>query len=385
MSRRRLVWALGVSTAVLSLGAAIVVASALPFAYDFRAYWLAAQHLLAGAPVYEAPGAPLGQPDEFHYLPVVALPFLALAPLPLEVAARVWLAFQLALAVALAVALIRPLEAGARPWAAAAYLFFLPTVLEVTLGNVDLFSVVLALLAWRWRTRPGASIVPYAAAVGTKFLALILLPFYLAAGYGRIVVRAFALGTAVLVVTLPVLVSPTKEFLALLPRYLDTAWVREHAQREDPAWLAVLIWSDLFPIVLALAAIAAAIVFGRQARRDPQHESDWHHLALALSPYLTPFGFVWTTFLIAALPLFAITLRRALRLEPAPRVAALAGLVACWSAMQLVQVHDIWPLVAHFVGVIGLVGIALAVLSLEARQTLGRSSPASRATLSASG
>jgi len=50
-----------------------------------------------------------------------------------------------------------------------------------------------------------------------------------------------------------------------------------------------------------------------------------------------------------------------------------------------VQVHDLWPIVAHMVGVIGLMAIALALMALESRQALGRSTPLARATSIASG
>src|SRR6266851_2007998 len=385
MTAARAVWALGVVAAALALIAAILVATALPFGYDFRAYWLAAHHLVTGAPLYQAPNAVLGQPDEFHYLPVVAVPFIALLPLSIEAASWVWFALELALAVAFGVKLMFRLPSVARPWAGAAYIFFLPLVLEVTLGNLDLLCVVLALIAWNWRGRPNAAFTPYAAAIGIKFLPVVLLPFYLAAGYTRIVWRAFVLGAAALALTLPFLWVPMADFWALLPRYLDTEWVRLHAEREQPVFLATIAWSDAFPIVLALLAVVAGIVFGRNARADPARETEWHDLALAISPYGTPFGFIWTTFLIASIPLFVVTLRKALRLEGLERVLAIVGLVACWWAIQIVQVHDLWPIVAHMVGVLGLVAIALVLMRLERDQALGRSIPVRRATSTASG
>src|SRR5436309_13304716 len=166
--------------------------------------------------------------------------------MPIDVAVRVWFRSQIVPAAALGVWVVRQLPGPLRPWAAAGYIFFLPLVLEVTLGNVDLICLVLALLAWRWRASPTRAIVPFAAAVGIKFLMLSLIPFYLAAGYVKIVVRAFVLGAVVLVASSAILREPTAEFVALLPRYLDTAWVRLHADREDPAWLATIAWSDQF-------------------------------------------------------------------------------------------------------------------------------------------
>src|SRR4051812_50205578 len=88
--RPRLVWAIGVAVFVLASLAAIAVASALPLGYDSRAYWLAARHLVDGVRLYALPDAPLGQPDEFHYLPVVAGPFIPLLALPVRPATGVF-------------------------------------------------------------------------------------------------------------------------------------------------------------------------------------------------------------------------------------------------------------------------------------------------------
>jgi hypothetical protein len=382
----RVLWAVGVAVFVLAALAAVQVGMALPLGYDSRAYWLAAQHLLDGAPMYPAQGATLGAADEFHYLPLVAAPFIAFLPLPMDLYVKVFLALEIALAVAVGVALILPLPSAARPWAAAAYAFFTPTILEVTLGNLDLASLALALLAWHWRAKAGRGAVALGAAVGIKFLPAILLPFYLAAGRRAIVIRAFVIGVVALIVGLPVLWVPTLDFIDLVPRYADTAWVRIIVAREEPKVLADIMWSDVFPVVLGLAAVAFAIVCGRMAKKDPARETDWHHLALAASPYLAPFGFVWMTFLITSLPLLAVSFGRAIRLRGPLRGMCLAALLACWFAMQTVRLHDLLPLVTHLGGVLGLIGISLALLSLEGRaQTEGRSIPASRATRIASG
>jgi hypothetical protein len=388
VSASKLVWALGVAVFVLAVLAAVGVALALPLGYDSRAYWLAAQHLVSGDRIYALPDATLGTPDEFHYLPIVAVPFVALLPFSIGDASRMYLVLQVVLAVLVGYVLIKPLPSAARPWAAAAYAFFLPMVLEVTLGNVDLVSLALALLAWHWRARLNRSAIALAAAVGIKFLPAILLPFYLAAGRGRIVLRAFLLGVVALVVTLPLLWTHTLNYIELLPRYADPAWARIHLEREEPAYLVPILWSDAFPILLALAALACGVLCGRMALRDPSRETEWHHVALALAPYLTPFGFFWTTFIITSLPLFAVTLPRALALPVALRAVALAGLFVSWFLMQLVQVHDLWVPVYHMAGVVLLIGIALALMAREPRQrhqTLGRSTPRSRATSSASG
>jgi hypothetical protein len=381
----RLVWAAGIAVFTLALFASILIASALPLGYDSRAYLLAAQHLVDGTRMYALPDAPLGQPDEFHYLPIVALPFVPLLVLPMDAAIVAYLITQIVLAAVVGFVLIRDLPRAARPWAAAAFVGFLPLVLEVTLGNVDLISVALALLAWHWRDRAWRGAFALAAAVGLKFMPAILLPFYIAAGRWPFVLRAFLIGVAGLVVTLPFLWQHTLDYVQLLPRYAESAWVRAHLEREEPKVIADIVWSDAFPVVLGLAALTAAIVCGRMARRDPARETEWHHVALALSPYLAPFGFFWTTFLIASLPLFAVTLPRALALPAASRVLATFGLFVAWALMQVTQVHDLMVPVAHAAGVVLLIAIALALMAREPAQALGRSTPRSRATSSASG
>src|SRR5438093_1470587 len=134
--------------------------------YDFHAYWLAGRNLLTGAPLYPDATTILGLPDEFRYLPIVAIVFVPFALLPYSVALAIWIAIELAIAAAVGVALIRPLPASWRPWAAAGYVFFLGLVLEVTLGNVNLISLALALAAWRLRDRALPAGILLAAAVG---------------------------------------------------------------------------------------------------------------------------------------------------------------------------------------------------------------------------
>src|SRR6185503_9237100 len=249
----RLVWAAGIAVFTLALFASILIASALPLGYDSRAYLLAAQHLVDGTRMYALPDAPLGQPNEYHYLPLVAALFIPFLPFPVEVDVVAYFLTQLALAVVIGFILIRDLPRAARPWAAAAYVGFLPLVLEVTLGNVDLISVALALLAWHWRERAWRGGFALAAAVGLKFMPAILLPFYIAAGRWGFVLRAFLIGVAGLVVTLPFLWQHTLDYVQLLPRYAESAWVRQHLEREDPKFLADIVWSDAFPIVLGVA------------------------------------------------------------------------------------------------------------------------------------
>jgi hypothetical protein len=372
MSGRHVIWGAGVVTLVFAALAALVVASALPAGYDFHAYWLAGRNLLSGAQLYPDATTILGLPDEFRYLPIVAILFVPFALLPYDIALPVWIGLQLLVAAAVGVSLIRQLPVSWRPWAAAGYVFFLGLVLEVTLGNVNLFSLALALAAWRLRDRAIPAGVLLAAAVGLKFLPLTLLLFYLASGRWRAVLTGAAIGAAGLVAGALLLPDRTAEYIRFAPRLLEQDWVYAHIARPGPPALAAIFWSEAFPLALAAAAALLAVVAGVAARRDPSSENTWHALTLATVGYLAPFGYFWTTFLILALPLAADTLRRAAARPPRERALVIGAVVLSWLLMEPQQTGTLVPILWHFLGVMLI--CATGVLTL-----VRRPSPASLA------
>ncbi|MGH2471409.1 MAG: glycosyltransferase family 87 protein [Candidatus Limnocylindria bacterium] len=362
MTTRRLVWCAGVVLMVLAFLAALAVASALPAGYDFRAYWLAGRHLLTGAPLYPDATTILGLPDEFRYLPIVAILFVPFALLPYEVALAVWLGLQVTIAAAIGVTLIRPLPVAWRPWAAGGYVFFLGLVLEVTLGNVNLMSLALALAAWRLRDRAIPAGILLAAAVGLKFLPITLLLFYVAAGRWRPVLTGAVIGTAGLIAGALALPDRAAEYIRFAPRLLEQDWVYAHIARPGPPALAAIFWSEAFPPALAAAAALVALIAGIAAHRDPAREHTWHALTIATAGYLAPFGYFWTTFLILSLPLAADTLRRAATRSPGERALVVGAVALSWLLMQPQQLGTLMPILWHFLGVILL--CATAVLTL---------------------
>ena len=360
--RQRALALLGAGVLLLALAAAVQIGAQLALGFDLLAYWEAGQRVASGGPLYRAPGETLGELGEFRYPPHVALAFVPLAQLALPVAKVVWLAVQLTVAAAVGLALLRRLPAAARPWAAAAYVLYLPLVLEVVLGNLNLLTLALCLLAWRLRDRPALAGGLLAAGLGLKLLPLTLIPFYLAAGRIRIVLWTLATGLGVLIVTAILLPLRLAEFLGLLLRLTETAWVRAAIDREQPEVLAAIFWSRGLTIVLALLAIAVAIWAGRAARRSGADETHLHALALATAPYLAPFAVFWTTFLVFSLPLFASTLGRALHLHfRRGRALATAALGCCWLLIQVVRLQDLMPIAAHLAGVAGLCALAVVL------------------------
>jgi alpha-1,2-mannosyltransferase len=359
---KRVIWSAGVVVLVFAALAAVVVASALPAGYDFHAYWLAGRHLLSGEPLYPDGATILGLPDEFRYLPIVATLFVPFAVLPYSIALPIWILLQVGIAAAVGVTLIRPLPASWRPWAAAGYVFFLGLVLEVTLGNVNLISLALALAAWRFRDRAIPAGVLLAAAVGLKFLPITVLLFYVAAGRWRPVLTGAVIGTAGLVLGAVALPDRTAEYIRFAPRLLEQDWVYAHIARPGPPALAAIFWSELFPLALAAAAALLAVIAGVAARRDPDREHTWHALTLATVGYLAPFGYFWTTFLILSLPLAADTLRRVAPRPPRERALVIGAVFLSWVLMQPQQTGTLVPILWHFIGVMLL--CATAVLTL---------------------
>jgi alpha-1,2-mannosyltransferase len=371
MAGPRLLWCAGVVVLVFAALAAVVVASALPAGYDFHAYWLAGRHLLTGAPLYPDATTILGLPDEFRYLPIVAILFVPFALLPYTIALPIWTLLQVAIAAAVGVALIRPLPASWRPWAAAGYVFFLGLILEVTLGNVNLISLGLALGAWRVRDRAIPAGILLAAAVGLKFLPITLLLFYVGSGRWRPVLTGAVIGAAGLVAGALLLADRTAEYVRFAPRLLEQDWVYAHIARPGPPALAAIFWSELFPLALAAVAALVAVIAGVAAHRDPAREHTWHALTLATVGYLAPFGYFWTTFLILALPLAADTLRRAATWSPRSRILAISAVFVSWLLMQPQQTGTLVPILWHFVGVMLLCATAVVTLVRPKRAALG--------------
>ena len=366
--RPRLVWAAGVVVMVLAglAGLGIFIAKE-PYGYDLWAYVLAARHLIAGEPLYAAhPEVPFGPFGEYHYAPPAAVPFMLLAPVPFWVATVIWIGINAGVAAAIGWYLIRPLPRDARPWAAAAFVLFLPTILEIALGNLNLLTLGLCLWAWDLRGRSAAAGTVLAVAIGVKLLPLTLVLFYLASGRWRVVAWTIAVGVAGLVVTAVVFASDFPAYVALLLALMDSHWTADLIASTPPAEVAAFLGSPIGRWLLPVASLATAILGGLAARRYARDETHLHHLALAFAPYLASFGLLWFPYLVTALPLMASTLHRALHLpRPGMRGALTAALALSWLLLQVVgERNDLVPILAHFLGLVVLLAVALAVLWL---------------------
>lgn len=372
--RPRVLWAAGVVAMVLAglAGLGIFIAKE-PYGYDLWAYVLAARHLLTGEPLYAAqPEVPFGPFGEYHYAPPAAVPFVLLAPLPFWLATTIFIGINTGLAAAIALQLIRPLPRDARPWAAAAFVLYLPTILEIALGNLNLVTLALCLLAWSLRSRSAAAGTVLAVAIGLKLLPLTLVLFYLASGRARIVAWTLAVGVAGLVGTALVFARDFPAYVALLIALKDSRWAADLIASTPPAEVAATLGSPIGRWLLPIAALGTAMLGGLAARRSEHDETHLHHLTLAFAPYLASFGLLWFPYLVTALPLLASTFQRTLLLpRPQTRAALVAALALSWLSLQIVgERNDLVPIAAHFLGLLVLLAVALAVLALPRHEDL---------------
>jgi glycosyl transferase family 87 len=327
----------------LALFAAAGILASRPLGYDFAAYWNGARHLLEGAPLYPAAGAQGGVFlgfGEFLYEPLVAVAFIPLALLPFEVAAWLWTGLLVVLATALGTVLVLPFRSALRPWAAAAYALFFPLLADITLGNLNLVTVVLALAAWNLRGRPRAAGAVLAAAIGLKLLPVALLLFYAAARRWRIVGWSVATGAAAVALSMPFLADRWAEYLRLFAAV--TRESSEFAINVIPAGLG----DPPLRYVLPIAALMVAVWAGREEHRGASGSA--HHVALAAAPLVSPL--VWYPYLIFVAPALW---GAAVVLAGPGRYAAIAAFIA----LELPSGRSPFPDVA-FAGLLAVLVIA---------------------------
>ena len=154
---RRLASLDALATALALVGALVLAAALVAFqgsrgaAYDFSAYFDAAQRLASGRPLYQAvtqqgPFAP-GPGGLYLYPPPLAVLLLAVVPLGATVAATVWQAFHLVALVAACA--ILPVARWVRLASFGVAALSLPVLLDLNLGNVSLLVLVAGSAAWR--------------------------------------------------------------------------------------------------------------------------------------------------------------------------------------------------------------------------------------------
>jgi Glycosyltransferase family 87 len=152
----------------LVLGGALILAAAAVLigrdgglAYDTRAYWLAAKHVLDGTPLYSP--ATVSDLGAYKYPPVFAQLFVPATLLPELAVAWLW-----------RISTILCLRYLVGSWKAAIVACaFIPVIIELSLGNVTL--QIAAVMVFALRDRRGAYLLPAMAAL--KFGPVLLVPY----------------------------------------------------------------------------------------------------------------------------------------------------------------------------------------------------------------
>ena len=238
----------------LVLGGALILAAAATLvghdgglAYDTRAYWQAARHVLDGSALYTP--ASVSELGAFKYPPVFAQMFVPAAPLPELVVAWAW-----------RISGILCLRYMVGSWKAAVVACaFLPVLIELSLGNVTL--QIGAMLVFALRDRRGAYLLPWAAAL--KFGPVLLVPYlWFRMPESR---RPLLIGTAVFgaACLASYLVAP-----GAWTGYIDTfGWENGSVMSGSGVIALIPSWGGL-DFVIRFALAAAVALYAVYARKD---------------------------------------------------------------------------------------------------------------------
>ena len=152
---RQLRLAYGLSLGIAVVYAALVIRSAAALetlGYDFLAYDLAVDRLLAGQPIYDATAQEFGPFGLFFYPPPFLLLVMPVALLPQELAIWTWTVLLAAASVA-AVA-VMPIARRTFWWVLLLAALSWPLLYAIKLGQVGPLALLLFAIGWRWLDQP---------------------------------------------------------------------------------------------------------------------------------------------------------------------------------------------------------------------------------------
>ena len=148
----KLAYGLGLLIAVMY--AAVIIRSADSvgtLGYDYLAYDLAIDRLLAGQPLYDTTAQEFGPFGLYFYPPPFLLFVLPIALLPTNVA--IWTWTLLLVAASVAAVLIMPIARRTRWWMLLLAALSWPLLLAIKLGQIGPIALLLFAIGWRWLDR----------------------------------------------------------------------------------------------------------------------------------------------------------------------------------------------------------------------------------------
>lgn len=254
---------------VLGLSISIWIGRSPGGAYDFSAYYEAAQRLLATGSPYQAEtlGGPF-RPGPFGlylYSPILALLFAPLTALGEQGAVLVWLCLRVGVLV-LTCALM-PVSRAIRLATFGVAALSAPVLLDLNLGNVSLIVTLCAVVAWRWLDRPLGSIGVALSLTMRPTMALIG-GWWLLRGLWRPVAWAAAAAIALVLATLPFVgLERWAEYITVLRNVSNVTGVVSNVDLGSallmlggPAWAA--------PLALFSGYVVAGAAVLMSLRRD---------------------------------------------------------------------------------------------------------------------
>jgi glycosyl transferase family 87 len=303
------------------------------YGFDLTCYWGGAQRLASGSGLYlpQNLDGPFqhGAPAVYVYAPPLAVLLAPATALPFDVVALGWLALHLA-ALVLACALM-PVRVPIRLAVFAAAAFSSPLLVDLNLGNVSTFVLLVAVVGWRWLDRPHAA-VTLAAGMAIRPQLAVLLIWWLLRRKLRLAAYTFATGAVIVLATLPFVgVQSYLDFIRVV-RNDQVAGVVHNGSLESAAMLLGL--SGPVPTLAFFAgALVAIVAIVASLRRDAEVS---YAVTACASLLLTPL--LWGHYLLVLLIPAALLAQRgrtwALALpllgwlpDGAISIAALAGVL----------------------------------------------------------
>ncbi len=200
---------LGVGLAVLGLlviatASAAWIGGARGWAYDFSAYFDAAQRLVTTGSPYQADliAAPYrpGPYGLYLYAPPLAVLFTPLTAIGAEWGATVWLAMRVLILAATCV--VMPVSRPVRLTMFGVAALSAPVLVDLNLGNVSLIVTFVTVLGWRWLDRPVSGVALSFALTLRPTMALLAV-WWLVRGVWRPFAWMAVTGLAIIVLTIP--------------------------------------------------------------------------------------------------------------------------------------------------------------------------------------
>ncbi len=313
-------------TYALALGLAVVYAALIirsadavgTLGYDYLAYDLAVDRLLAGQPIYDATAQEFGPFGLFFYPPPFLLLVLPVALLPQSLA--IWTWTVLLVVASLAAVAIMPIARRTFWWVLLLAALSWPLLYAIKLGQVGPIALLLFAIGWRWLDQPRPLGLSIGLGTVIKVQPALLIGWAIVTGRRQAAVVALALvvvlGIVATVVTGPGAWFDLASLLARVSRPIETPnafGVGRLAFEAGASFeLATLLhWANfaLAVLVVAVTVLRGSAVAGYMAVVVASQFLSpvlWDHYALVLllpTAWLLDRGHQWA----AAIPLVTST------------------------------------------------------------------------------